>query len=553
MGVIGMTGVPIAQLSAIARPATWGYFFLPLRNALAWQWQLPFWSCLLAVWWLMNLIKPESTGRNFALSFTFCIAPYAAAWSNWPLYAALFPCLGTAAAIKIAQSREWKKSIFWALFLGYSISAWILTLYPPWIVTTGTLLTLVMIGWLIDNKKSISIASHQITALFLTCIVIFIFIGSWWLDTSEAVNTLKNTVYPGQRTLLTGGDNGFLWAFRGYTNLESLTFGTGPWANQSEISSYFWLPAITIWLCIAGISRGKKHQWILLGCLLFIIFHCCFLFLGIPSWMAKITQWGRVPTNRGDLAMGLSFFLILSLASTGWLKTSKYKHQILLTISISTTAWLIQKELLELPVEVFPRNSPVYIISIIIIATLITFWIAKNHIGKSITLLWVTFFLSTIGFNPLSQSPKNLSPEKITKELASDEKGTPLRTLVIGGDGLGAQTLAASGIPTVNGIHYYPHKELWQSMELSKEDWQIVNRYQHLGFSTGTPSGKKSYSVSSAAMDQVSVIIDPLEFEFKKIGAQRVAALEDQAAILRQSSKIYEIGSHKGLVWFAVK
>ena len=45
MGVIGMTGVPVRQWAALARPATWGYFFLPLRQAMAWQWQLPLWHC----------------------------------------------------------------------------------------------------------------------------------------------------------------------------------------------------------------------------------------------------------------------------------------------------------------------------------------------------------------------------------------------------------------------------------------------------------------------------------------------------------------------------
>lgn len=54
MGVVGMTGVPVQQWAALARPATWGYFVLPLRQAMAWHWQLPFWGCLAALWCLLR-------------------------------------------------------------------------------------------------------------------------------------------------------------------------------------------------------------------------------------------------------------------------------------------------------------------------------------------------------------------------------------------------------------------------------------------------------------------------------------------------------------------
>ncbi len=79
MGVVGMTGVPIAQWAAIARPATWGYFFLPLRNALSWQWQLPFFGCLMLLWAFLNRVgDPRRAGSNLALAAAFCVAPYAA-------------------------------------------------------------------------------------------------------------------------------------------------------------------------------------------------------------------------------------------------------------------------------------------------------------------------------------------------------------------------------------------------------------------------------------------------------------------------------------------
>lgn len=42
MLVVGMTGVPVAHISAVAKPATWGFFLFDLRQALAWYWWFPF-------------------------------------------------------------------------------------------------------------------------------------------------------------------------------------------------------------------------------------------------------------------------------------------------------------------------------------------------------------------------------------------------------------------------------------------------------------------------------------------------------------------------------
>jgi hypothetical protein len=53
MLVVGMTGVPILHWSAIAKPATWGFFALDLPRALAWYWWFPLFSCLLALWLLL--------------------------------------------------------------------------------------------------------------------------------------------------------------------------------------------------------------------------------------------------------------------------------------------------------------------------------------------------------------------------------------------------------------------------------------------------------------------------------------------------------------------
>src|SRR6185437_13647930 len=41
MLIFGMTGMPVKHISALAKPATWGFFLFDLKSALAWYWWFP--------------------------------------------------------------------------------------------------------------------------------------------------------------------------------------------------------------------------------------------------------------------------------------------------------------------------------------------------------------------------------------------------------------------------------------------------------------------------------------------------------------------------------
>lgn len=557
MGVIGMTGVPIIQWAALARPATWGYFLLPFRQAQAWQWQLPFWGCMLALWWLLNLLSPNQSGRNIALSFLFCISPYAAAWSNWPLYSTLFPIAALAIFISLLKSRNPKSILLWGISLGYAISAWVLTLYPPWIVSVGTVCAVIGTSWIYANREHLSVNKFHLAGFILSIGVLAALLGSWLLDTKDAINILQNTVYPGQRTTLTGGDNSLLWIFRGYTNPDAVTFGTGPWTNQSEISSYIIFPFAIFHLLLIGIIREKYNKTLIIGCAIFIAFYFLFVFIGIPQWLATASQWGRVPTNRGDVALGLAFIILLCFVKSNWFiypssTIWKSANNLLAGATITLSLWLVFSVLTNMPAFVFPKNSPIYTLSIVLFAATCVYWLIKGSLFPAIILLTLLSTISSIGYNPISKAPKNIEINSKSKDFTKDSNGNLLRVLVVGGDGIGPLTLASVGIPVVNGVLYYPHAKLWKQMKLSAGDWPVVNRYQHLSFTTENPPKNQTYSVKSPAMDWVVVTINSETFDFRETGAQRVAALEDQAISLRKSSILKEIGSHKGLVWFEV-
>lgn len=558
MGVLGMTGVPIAQWSALARPATWGYFFLPLRQAQAWHWQLPFWGCFLVLWWLLNLIKPSSVGRNFALASLFVVAPYAAAWSNWPLYFTLFPALAFACTIKLMRTQKLSHALAWGAAVGYALAAWVLTLYPPWMVSIGTLLALLFTGWAIDQRKTLAFHRPQIAGSITLLVVLAMLVGSWWSDTKDAIHLMQNTVYPGQRTTLTGGDQNLLWAFRGYTNAESITFSRDdPWTNQPEISSYIWLPFAMAWLCICGVFQEKRGRWITLGCALFIAYYFFFAFIGVPEFFANVSQWGRVPTNRADVSLGLAFIILLSLMTTASNRTVTCESNVLLRKSliaatVASSVWLAYFVLTRMPAITFPKNSAIYTTAVLIIVIFSVWWLTQKNVKGPILLFSIFFLTASLGFNPITKAPKNVKLQPEVRALASDNTGTLQRTLFVSGEGMGPHFLPAVGLPVVNGVLAYPHTSLWKQLGLAEKDWPTVNRYQHLAFKTGPVADGGTYSVTSPWMEWVVVTLDPKTFDFRRTSAKRVAAFEDETLRLRDSPMLKEIGSHGGLTWFAV-
>ena len=565
MGVVGMTGVPIAQPAAVARPATWGYFFLPLRQAISWHWNFPFFACLVGVWLLLNAFGPASKGFNLALAASFTLAPYAAAWSNWPLHAVAFPVGLLITLFALLRATSAPMAALLGAALGWLLAAWTLVLYPPWQASIGTLSLLIVVGYVLDRRRDCQAGVPQALGVLVSIVVVGLILGSWWSDTREAIAQVSATVYPGQRSTLQGGDGGFFWFLRGFTNAETISFGTGPWSNESEISAYFLLPWVLLWLAVWHGLRHHAQRWTIGACLLFVVFWLCYYFIGFPVWLSKLTLWGRVPFGRADLSLGLACTLMLALVLSGptgaQTKMTANAGMRLTPLPVAglialASGALVAYGLVYMPREVFSRNSLVYQAAITLSAVAMTWWMLRGRAAASVGLLLLLCLVSVAGFNPIAIAPSSVglsSPAKAFSQADPNEPSKAARTLFVGA-GVSALQLGALGVPIVNGILYYPHRTLWKSRGLSEAEWSTVNRYQHLNFVLANLPTGPTYVVKAPLMDQVSVAVDPRRFDFSLTGAEQVVAvLDDGGRSLYDNSGLTEIGTHEGVVWFKVR
>lgn len=627
MGVMGMFGVPIAQPAALARPATWGYFVLPLRHAMSWQWQIQFWGCLLALWWFLNTLKSGQSGRNLALSTAFCVAPYAAGWSNWPLYASLFPLLGACLVAWLLRAQHVGRSMLAGVALGWVFAGWVLVLYPPWLVIVGSLCALLMLGWVLDHRGELKWGVAQWLALLCALLVAGGLLGSWWWDTRDAIAQVQTTVYPGGRQVELGGGAPVFWSLRGYLNLEAFANEIGPASSSPEISSYFFVPLAMIAVLVLGVLRspqssvhnqkfvegeniprsapgserdaaipgvisglrnsprgrfsadlsrelpiqGTRGVW--LGLTAFVAIYGWYSFVGFPLWLAQVTKWGVLTTNRMDLGLGLATVVLVCLLwrpssagrelpadmfnavpnqDTRFRSYVEIGFGIVLALLSAMLAWWV---LAHVGPDLMPHNPLPYRVAIALMCAAMAWWMWRRQVASLILAMLVMGLGASFTYAPISRAPKAMAlSNAVMPFVMEDGKSRLAKTLVVDSDSVPAMILAATGVPVIDGPLYYPHKSLWQGMRLPADQWPTVNRYQHLTFvPTSDVEGPLYYRVTSPRMDAVTVFFHPESFDFRSTGAERVVSHETLAAALEKSSKLERMGAYRQYVWFRVK
>lgn len=562
MMVIGMTGVPVWHLSSLAKPATLGFFLLPLRNALAWYWFFPVFACLLAMWGFLNRLAADRRCRNLGLSLAFCAAPYAAGWSHWPLYATFFAAAALWGVLKMATASSART--VWALAgpMALCIAGFALVLYPPWQIPLATFCCLLLAGWWADRRPS---PVHGFwPAMILAVVLALAVLSVWWIDAREAISTMQSTVYPGGRKALHGGEFPLYWGTRGYSNTDTLSFLGASEVNASEFGGYFMLPFA--WALLGWqLARARIHglRWQALAWCAFAAWAALFIVTGVPPWLAKSVLWHVVPSHRVDLALAFACTVLVCLVPAP-AQVGPAPAQRTSVIAAWATALLsgalVAAGLLGLPAVLYPSLSPVLLAAMALAGCCIAYWLVRGRMGAALGLTLALYVCATAPFNPVSFGPDRIELHPAIRPYlqyaGTNGETSPRRTLTVGlDDGMrAAMSLAAAGVPVVNGVFYYPQFSLWHRLGLAAHDLPTINRYQHLLFDIGVPGAARPYRVStrSEMSDVVTVTIDATRFDFSATGAEVVLTKETNILAMSGNPQLRLQGIHAGWAWFAV-
>ena len=544
MLVIGFSGMPVKHVTAFSKPATWGFFSLGLRQALAWYWWFPVFGCLLSLWGVLNLLFPGRWRLMLALSTAFTFSPYVVAWSFWPAYAVFFPSVALLIMLYSFQHDSFLRLLPLSVFLGIVLAGFVLVLYPPWQVPLGYLFLFVFIGVVIRDRLYARFTLRHSLMIAIALVTTGLILYSWWHDAHLAVNAMLQTVYPGQRLMVTGGDVERFSLVKGVSNIITL-HKSFHYLNASEMASFVYVIIPLLIFVSAGLFSTGKSNPLTVCLLLFVMMVIIYQYVGIPAMLAKQSMWGRSTSSRADIALGLAQIFLIAAALSGQERSVRERFPFLsrrlflYAIPLLWTLFLLFLfSRLTLRLEGFHGNIRMVVWIVVTIYILMT-GLASHYLltGKSrafvITYCLLTFSIS-LPFNPLIRTPDIVA----VKPGFPYVKASDGRVLVMDNSSSNAMMLMAAGISVVNGVHYYPQRVLWHQLDPSGSRDALYNRYQHLCFDDVPMSDPTASRIENPVGDVVRVSVDGSGFDFRSLPAGSVLVMDSTAPSLARNASL---------------
>lgn len=558
MLIVGMAGVPVAHISAIAKPATWGFFLFDLKRALSWYWCFPIFGCLFALWGAIALLLPGQWRSSFLIALWFSVSPYVAAWSNWPAYTVFFPSLAFISTIAILRVRS--KYLMWVLgcILGVSLAGFVLVLYPPWQVSVGYVFLALTISIVIRDKLYKDFDIFKLSSYVIAIIISGLVLWEWWADAHSAIQAMMATVYPGQRTTVTGGHITLPVLLRGFTNLVTLHKANSAYSNQSEIASFSYMLLPLASLFIFRLYQ-KTIGAVEVSLALSISFILYFALVGIPVEVAQLSLWGRIPAERADLALGLSNIILCGLLLSSSMSPVPNK----IPMSVKLLAWVVAliwmaitfHSVSRLSESIFSDFTPAMVVGLLLVVAISGYWLVLGKFREFIYLNIALSVATTLPFNPINIAPHSVVTDTSLVNGLTEKKldyVSDQRILVLGETEVPAMYLLASGLSVASGTLYHPQKSLWERLDKAQNESNIYNRYQHLVFSGGRVENIDNYRIESPYPDIVRVVVSLENFDFRKTGAGIITALQHEEDMLRKNSTLTYLKNEKGWSWFRI-
>lgn len=549
MLVIGMTGVPVAHLSALAKPATWGFFVLDLRRALAWYWWFPFFACFGALALLLRRLFALDWRIAVGLSTTIALAPYAVVFSGWPAYIVFFAAAALLLAERLLHARRWLPAAGLGAALGLALTGYALVLYPAWQISLAWLFGSLALGWGWNQRRMLVFGRVQAVGMLLALVVLAVLLGSWWHSAHDAVEAIRGTVYPGQRSAEVGGDIDRWFLVKGLLSPLTMYLPSAA-TNASDAGSFlFMLPAAGIAVLLAW-WRARRIDGVPVAIATFLLMALSFMFIGWPVWLASATLWSSTTSYRMDLALGVAQVLLLAwllaprqqaepssplLASN----TVRFIAALIALGTILPTVWQLQR----VPPEIQSVLTPAFLL-LTLAALGASAYLLLMRQTRAFTALFCGWTLaSAVPFNPLAQAPQALvlDPELARQMEQGATAETVQRRMAVIDQRNWAMTLPAAGVPVLNGVFYHPQPGLWRKLDPDGKQRVLHNRYQRLLLTLGSLEGRAAHRIDSPRLDEVVVTLDPARFDFSLLDSAFVLAPLTDAGRLRANATLMQV------------
>jgi hypothetical protein len=484
--------LPYGDWSILLRPHMWGFFFLPLDNAFALKWWLPFIVMAAVVFSLLCILWRRPLA-SFAVAGAFAAAPFFQWWfgsgSFWPPTCAAAACLGT--VVMLRTDKAWVRWLI-AAGVGYAVAVAVVALYPPYLIPCLYPAFGFCLGWLLTWRSELSWGQRlrRLLPLAVAAVVVGVVIVVYLATRADTVDAVMSTVYPGQRLSPTGARSSFPWLsmYAGVfgVGLRAADF-TGFAPNASEGSSFvfvglYLLPSAA-WLVWSRWRRGRGIDWAMIGTVGSLALLLAFVY--VPGWdvIAHVLLLDRVVLPRIVIGLGVGSLLLLALV-VARLREEPDRRIPLWTTAGAVVLVLGSHALVYLGLR---RSAPAVLAASagwVVLLVLLTVAVALFSRGRATVpgVLVAIVALVVAGWvNPIYRGVFDMRTTDIGKAIEEVDEASPGTWVSVSGIA-GTAVLRETGVESYSGVQAWPSEEMWHDLDPDGSDEASWNRYAHVNW-----------------------------------------------------------------------
>ena len=469
------------HISTIGKPFNWGFLFLGASRGLSWYWSFKIIALLLLSYEFAMILTSKRKILSVVSSFWITFTPTVQWWFMQHLGDVVFFSLLIMVSIYHYFNSEKKVfKIIMAINLIIALIGFPLIIYPAFQVPFAYVImafTAIQLFKALKNKKVklfdvIVVAVTLFVSLMIDALTIY---QSW-----DAISATLHTVYPGKRISL-GGE--YTWK-----NLSDflfnifLPFKTPQVSNQVELSSSFNF-LLYILLILPFVIKRKDIKKNIFGIIL-VIYSLMLMFysiVGIPTILAKLTLFSYVPFSRSWQSMSvIAVFASVWFISFIWDRLERIKlTKILPSLLFVTILYLYRGLTDDIYKNYLGRFTTISFIVIMLVAFICILY-RKNRIFYSILLVIIATGGLTV--NPVTHGIGVIENKLLSHEVESIVEKNPNAIWMSDSTNLYhfVQMFGAKGI---DGVRFYPDKQLMTKIDKQNQYEEVWNRYAHLKYS----------------------------------------------------------------------
>jgi hypothetical protein len=303
---------PIKHFLSLFRPKTWG-FFIGQDYGMSWAW----WLSSLIMPYLFFLLFMGISGNRFGLStFGALSLLFSGFFQFWSLNMAPMALYFAGIVLSLTWlllAKAQKYIVIPSVFLVFFAAAFVFELYPPVQISLGYLAIFISAG-IFYRANGFHLPSEKRMKTFALIVIFLATVGiicCFFYETRDAVKTMLQTVYPGQRLIGGGQARAILALSDNFFPRYSSHGNLYPFDNICESASSFMLMPLISFSFVLDTWKSKKADFLVTSLVSYCLVSWIWMYIGLPPWLAKLTFAGMVPENRMVFSMGIANSILI--------------------------------------------------------------------------------------------------------------------------------------------------------------------------------------------------------------------------------------------------